>query len=206
MFAGTDYTFRVSKRAYFLHFRHCAVGHFSPDQFQFWLVTLPTLHLTMDTQPQPRTLKGPRIVRRGKPSSPEGGTTSNTSSTQLELVGATGPRRHRAVTLHKVPSTGSHSHSALADHSDFRNADDPTQPAKGHAHDYMHGPKRSVSDRLSHLDGYSATSPHCRRGDPASTRIGAWTTQALPTPTRGMTLGPRPLAPEEQVAPATLTS
>ena len=36
---------------YHKRFRHCAVGHSSPDQFQFWLVTvLPSIY-TMDTSP-----------------------------------------------------------------------------------------------------------------------------------------------------------
>jgi len=48
MFVGILCAFRFYKAALFLRFRHCAVGHFSPDQFAFsWLLPF---HF-MDTSP-----------------------------------------------------------------------------------------------------------------------------------------------------------
>src|ERR1700722_7499504 len=122
MFAYAVSTDFRAKAAYLLRFRHCTVGHFSPDQFQFWLVTLPSYHLpdgdknpTIPLRPKRAQRIAPRYRRKCS-------LAPHTSST---IWNWSGPQDHdgtRAAHFYKVPSSGSHSHTPLAGDGDFRSS------------------------------------------------------------------------------------
>jgi hypothetical protein len=95
-------------------FRHCSVGHFSPDQFQFWLVTVSvssSIPSLKGTVPRPR-------LPCGSIRSTDNGSVPYVRykfKHELELVGAIMAHDGHRQTLH----------SALAGHDNFRKAGRP---------------------------------------------------------------------------------
>jgi hypothetical protein len=109
MFAGIPCTFPASKAATNNTFRHCAVGHSSPDQFQFWLVTLipkgTPLHSVVGLRPATRQAVVARSLR-------------DTLPAQIGIGRGYKPTTSQGGTLHKVPSPAFHSHSSLSGDGD----------------------------------------------------------------------------------------
>ena len=95
MFVGTQRLFRAYKARIYNAFRHCAVGHFSPDQFLRLLLPVSSILSKWTTPP----LRSFRLTpQRGSPFQPASGVGPTLPK---KMVGAatSSPRRHRAVRL-----------------------------------------------------------------------------------------------------------